>query len=296
MSTPSINLNGLTAQGALRALSRLFAAAGVTSAEADARLLLGEAAGLDRAAMIRNPESLLDNEAISRLETFARRRLAGEPSTRIIGRRAFWTLDLRVTPDVLDPRPDTETIVEAALEALGARRHDALRVLDLGVGSGALLLALLSECRRATGVGVDLSAAACAIARENAARNGLDDRAIIREGRWTENLNETFDLVLSNPPYIETEVIAGLATEVREHDPILALDGGPDGLAAYRAIIAALRQVLKREGLAVLELGAGQTTSVSALASAAGMKVLAVRPDLGGVERALVLSWSSERR
>jgi release factor glutamine methyltransferase len=223
------------------------------------------------------------------------RRLAGEPATRILGARAFWTLDLRVTPDVLDPRPDSETIVIAALEAIATRKDEPLRILDLGTGSGALLLALLSECPQATGVGVDLSQEACAIARENAERNGLAGRAKIVQGSWIGGLTETFDVIVSNPPYIESAVIPGLAQEVHQHDPMLALDGGADGLTAYREIARALPAVLRPGGVAVLELGIGQGPAVAGLAEAAGLSVRGSREDLGGVQRALVLGPGESR-
>jgi release factor glutamine methyltransferase len=289
MSPDEIGLKGLGLASALRKVSSAISHRAPDDAEAEARMLLLGAADLTRADLILTPERVLASDAAERLETFVSRRLAGEPATRILGARAFWTLDLRVTPSVLDPRPDSETIVIAALEAIGPRKDTALRILDLGTGSGALLLALLSECRQATGVGVDLSREACAIARENAVRNGLDARVEIVQGHWTVGLQEAFDVVVSNPPYIESAVIAGLALEVRQHDPLLALDGGLDGLAAYCEIAQALPAVLRPGGVAVLELGIGQGPAVARLAEAAGLEVRGFKEDLGGVQRALVL-------
>jgi release factor glutamine methyltransferase len=288
MSGGEIDLKGLGLAATLRKISSLLSHRAL-DAESEARMLLLGATGLTRSDLILAPEQMLPGHAAERLEAFVSRRLAGEPATRILGARNFWTLELRVTPDVLDPRPDSETVVVAALEAIGTRKDDALRILDLGTGSGALLLALLSECPQATGVGVDLSTGACAIARENADRNGLAGRVQIVQGCWTDGLQETFDVVVSNPPYIESSVIPGLAPEVRQHDPMLALDGGVDGLAAYCEIAQALPAVLRPGGVAVLELGIGQGPAVARLAEAAGLAVRGFREDLGGVQRAMVL-------
>ncbi|MDB5650183.1 MAG: protein-(glutamine-N5) methyltransferase, release factor-specific [Hyphomicrobiales bacterium] len=252
-------------------------------------MLLCAAAGCDHAALIRDADSPLLHEAGERLDAFMQRRLEGEPSTRILGARAFWTLDFLVTPDVLDPRPDSECLIEAALEQLGPDRNKALRILDLGTGTGALLLALLSECPNSTGIGVDLSPAACEVARLNVHSNGLDARAEIRLGRWADGLTGTFDVILSNPPYIESKTIAGLDVEVRNYDPHLALDGGLDGLTAYREIMRCLPGLLGA-GFAVLELGIGQAADVTRLAMECGLQQRGLRADLGGVERALVVA------
>ncbi len=289
MSDDGIVLTGLGLAEACRRISSLLSHHRLDSAEPDARMLVLGGTGCTRTELVLSPDRRLDTHAARKIESFVTRRLAGEPVTRILGSRAFWTLDLRVTADVLDPRPDSETIVRAALEALGARKNTSLRILDLGTGSGALLLALLSECPQATGVGIDLSEEACAVARENAERNALSDRASIAQGRWFEGLRDTFDLIVSNPPYIESAEIAGLATEVRAHDPLLALDGGADGLTAYREIVAGLPSALRGGGFAVLELGAGQETAVTQLAQAAGLRASGTKADLGGVVRALVL-------
>ena len=282
---------GLGLTEAMRLLTGLLAEKKIRQAEAEARVLLLAATQMSRAQLITQSDRIISTSEADVLSVWITRRLAGEPVTRITGRRDFWTLDLRVTPDVLDPRADSEVIIETTLDLLGARRNDNLRILDLGTGTGALLLALLSECPQATGVGIDLSPAACAVAQDNGQRNGLAARATFQQGHWADALNETFDLVLSNPPYIETATIAGLDTEVRDHDPMLALDGGPDGLTAYRAIIKDLPRLLRPSGLCVLELGIGQAGAVTALAEAAGLAQKALRRDLGGVERALALAW-----
>jgi release factor glutamine methyltransferase len=282
-------LEGLGIAGALRLMAQHLSEHEMIRAEAEARTLLHAATGLSHLEIITNTDRVLSKQEAEKLDAWMNRRLHGEPVTRITGRRDFWTLDLLVTPDVLDPRADTETIVETALDLLSARKNDMMRILDLGTGTGALLLALLSECRNATGIGIDVSAEACAVARENAKRNDLSLRATIRQGHWDEGLDEHFDLIVSNPPYIETATIAELDPEVRNHDPMLALNGGPDGLDAYRAISAAVPRLLTPRGLCVLELGAGQAKAVSALAEDRGLTVLAIRRDLGGIERALAL-------
>ncbi len=246
------------------------------------------ALGLDAASVdLRAP---IDPAAQAKLDGFATRRLAGEPVWRILGEREFWGLPFRLGPATLEPRPDSETLVEAALAALSDRRDDALSILDLGTGSGCLLIALLSEFRAARGVGVDLSEDACAMARGNAALNGVTDRTVIRQGEWTRGLSQRFDLIVSNPPYIPTAEIATLSPTVRDHDPRLALDGGGDGLACYRALAAALPGALAPGGLAILEIGAGQGPDVMALMKAAGLRPAGSRRDLGGHERAVLFT------
>jgi release factor glutamine methyltransferase len=207
--------------------------------------------------------------------------------SRLVGEREFWSLPFAVTPATLDPRPDSETLVEAAL-ARTADRAAPVRLLDLGTGSGCLLLALLHELRAAWGVGTDRSAAAVAAARANAVRLGLADRARFVVADWAAPLAGRFDIVLANPPYIERGAIAGLAPEVARHDPVLALDGGPDGLDAYRAILAGLEALVAPRGRAYLEIGDGQAGAVSALLEAAGFADLELAHDLAGRARCLV--------
>lgn len=255
-------------------LTRAFADAGLPTPALDARML-AEAALRDAA-----PE-----EAATR---FAARRLAGEPVSRIVGTRGFWTLDLAIGPATLDPRPDTETLVEAALAACPGR---VARVLDLGTGSGALLLALLSEWPGAWGVGIDRAPAALSIAAANARAHALGDRARFVASDWAAALSADarFELIVSNPPYVRTGDVGTLAREVRDHDPLLALDGGADGLDAYRALMPPLRSHLAPGGVAVLELGEGQSEDVARLAEGLGLRVEACRRDLAGIERAIVL-------
>ena len=284
-------------QAAIGLLAGEFAAGRIETPALDARLLVCAAAGLDHAALLRDPDVPL-GETTTRVQEYARRRLAGEPVARILGTREFWSLKLRVTPDVLDPRADTEALVEAALTFAGARRGQALQILDLGTGSGALLAALLTEWPKAHGLGIDRSAAACAVAQANLDQLGLAGRSQIVCGDWNEALapDTQFDLVVSNPPYIETATIAHLAREVRAHDPLAALDGGVDGLDGYRQLAKILPGLLARDGSAILELGAGQCNAVRALAQEKGLEVQEVRKDMAGIERALVLRHPPGRR
>jgi release factor glutamine methyltransferase len=216
------------------------------------------------------------------------RRARREPVSRIVGRREFWSLDFMLSPATLDPRPDSECLIEAALAA--APEDAATLVLDLGTGSGCLLLAFLSERKRATGLGVDLSADAVATARENAARLGLAERARFAVGDWGAGVTGGFDLILCNPPYIPAGDIEGLAPEVAHHDPRLALAGGEDGLEAYRELAPELARLLRPRGRAVLEVGHGQADAVGRLMAAAGLSTHARRADLGGIERCLTLA------
>ena len=278
-----------SAESALRRAVTALTDSGSTEAFTEARMLLEGAAGLDRLALLRDPDRRLTADETARLDACLDRRRAGEPVTRILGRRGFWSLDLAVTPDVLDPRPDTETLIEAALVALAGRMGQPLRVLDLGTGSGAILCALLAELPHATGIGVDVSVAAAEVARRNVAACGLADRAAIVTGRWFEPVEGAFDVIVSNPPYIPSGDIAGLEREVRDFDPRLALDGGADGLDAYRALLPPIAERLAPDGVAVLEFGLGQAADVAGLARAAGLGRQTVRRDLAGHERAIVL-------
>lgn len=267
---------------------QVLRAAAIESPRLEARLLLGHAMGATPEALLRDPGAMVPPEAASRFRAALAARLDAVPVAHILGTQGFWTLDLAVSPATLIPRPDSESLVDAALDACpdaGAK----LRVLDLGTGTGCLLLAVLAERPHAFGVGVDLVPGAAALAAGNAARNGLADRAAFLAGNWAASLSGRFDLILSNPPYIESAAIAGLMPEVARHEPRSALDGGADGLAAYRHLAAILPGLLAPGGVAVLELGAGQRKAVEALARGAGLVPSGCRTDLGGIERALVL-------
>ncbi|MFG1461411.1 peptide chain release factor N(5)-glutamine methyltransferase [Xanthobacter sp. DSM 24535] len=273
-----------------RSLGARLSAAGVQSADLDARLLLADALHVTPAELVLDADRTVDAVALAAVETRMARRLAGEPVARILGEKEFWSLPFQLSPETLVPRPDTETLVEAALAALAGRRAEKLRVLDLGIGSGAILAALLSELPQAFGTGVDRAAGAVRTARDNLARLGLSPRSLVREGDWAQDLEGSFDLVVSNPPYIPSGDLPALAREVRLFDPAAALDGGADGLDAYRAILTALPRLLASDGLCVLELGVGQEADVAALVHAAGLRVDGpARRDLGGIPRALVV-------
>jgi release factor glutamine methyltransferase len=259
----------------------------IEEASLDARHLVLAATGLSRADLVLRPEAPFGAEAAARLEAFAARRGAREPVTRILGARGFWTLDLAVMPNVLDPRADTETLVAFALELLAPRREEPLRILDLGSGSGAILCALLSELPNALGVAVDLSPAACAATVENLKRCGVSQRAATLRGRWATAIDGPFDLVVANPPYIESAAIDGLDPEVRLHDPRLALDGGSDGFHDYRTITGELSRLLTEGGVAVFEAGAGQAEEIAKLMQNTGLRALGTRSDAGGHARAV---------
>ena len=268
-------------------------AAGLDSPVLDARLLLEAAAGVDRIAIVTDPYRALEPSAVAAFEGFLARRLAREPVSRILGRKGFWTLDLAVTRDVLSPRPETELIVEAVL---GATEEAApLRVLDLGVGSGAILLAILSARPNATGVGVDISEAALAVARANAETHGLVARAEFVHGGWNAGGEGPFDVIVSNPPYIPTDDISGLDPEVAQYDPWLALDGGADGLDAYRALGGEIAARLSPEGVAVLEMGAGQAEDVADVMGQAGLRPVRLIQDLAGHGRVWSLKHAARR-
>jgi release factor glutamine methyltransferase len=276
--------------GALRrAAAAQLRGGGIEAAESDARVLFAHVLGMEDAAILAESHAKAPEGARRRLEGFLARRLAGEPIARIMGRKEFWSRSFRLGTDTLVPRPETETVVEAALAAFPDRNAE-LRVLDLGTGAGVLLAAILAERPRASGVGIDRSEGALLVARANLESLGLGARAAFACGDWGTALNDKFDLVVCNPPYIAAHEFARLSDEVRAHDPRLALDGGADGLSAYRAVISDLARLLHAEGIAVLELGRGQEYAVANLTRDRGLVVAGpARPDLAGIPRALTL-------
>jgi len=279
----------LTVGGARRDWAQKFCACGIDSPDLDARILVGHALRLDRTALARADSRRLSGEEQNAIAALARRRLRREPVARITGMKEFWSLPLRVDAATLVPRPETETVVEAVLAAIDARgtRSRPLRIADLGTGSGAILLALLSELPNALAVGTDASVSALCVASDNAKRLGLV-RARFVACDMAAALGGTFDVVVSNPPYVASGDIAALMPEVRDFDPWGALDGGPDGLQFYRTIAAAAPRLLAPDGVVAVEMGIGQAQAVAALFAAAGLAPWPPRSDLNDVPRALV--------
>lgn len=287
----------VTRRGWLKEAEGRLEAAGVDPAGFEARQLLMAGTGLTRSDLAASPEADLGADALSRLEILLVRRLSREPLAHILGSQPFWTLDLTVTRDVLTPRADTETVVEAALEALEARfsaswKQAPIRLLDIATGSGAIALALLSELPEAAGVGTDISAAALDVARENARRHALSNRLDLVETSWADAITGPFDLVVCNPPYIASAVIDTLQPEVREYEPRLALDGGAAGLDPYRHLFSEARRLLTPGGTGVFEIGYDQGEAAVELARAAGAVRAVLRRDLGGNHRAVVFGFS----
>ena len=280
---------GASVSEVLHFVAQAFRLAGIEEAETDARVLVGYALRLDRSKLIAQSDRLLEAREIDAISALAARRLKHEPVSRILGKKEFWSLDLTVTPDVLVPRPETETIVEVALDFVvrGGLRMEKLRILDIGTGSGALLLALLHELPNATGTGTDTSKAATQVARDNAASLGFGPRCRFTVCDIASDVQGEFDLIVSNPPYIARADIASLQPEVRDYDPIFALDGGEDGLTAYRAIAADAKRLLAAGGRLYVELGKGQEAAVRGLFSQAGLMVGPARKDLAGIPRVL---------
>jgi release factor glutamine methyltransferase len=279
---------GTPLREARRRLAVALSEAGIAEADLDARLLVRHVSGCDPAHPGAQADQVLDAAAADALACLAARRLSCEPVARILGTREFHGLTFALNAACLIPRDDTEAVVAAALRELP---HDrASRMLDLGTGPGTILLALAVERPLATGLGIDLSKDALASAGANATALGLGDRVRFQVGRWTAGLDGAFDVIVSNPPYIPSAVCDGLDREVRDHDPRLALDGGADGLDAYRAILGDVRRLLAPGGAVVLELGIGQAYSVAVIGRAAGLKLKALSSDLAGIPRAMVLT------
>jgi len=280
---------GASVEDALRAVAQSFRLAAIETPEADARLLVGHALKLDRTQLFAQGDRLLEAREVNVVSALAARRLQHEPVARILGRKEFWSLMLQVTPAVLVPRPETETVVEAVLDHImrAGLRQERLSVLDIGTGSGALLLALLSELPNALGIATDISTEALAVARANAERHKLAARCTFVCCNIAAALSGPYDLIVSNPPYVARAEIETLAPDVRNYDPSIALDGGSDGLDFYRAIGAGAQRLLAPGGRLFVELGAGQEPAVRALFTMAGLTVAAARNDLAGIPRAL---------
>ncbi len=273
---------------ALDSIAQRLDAAAVVSARLDARLLVCAATGETAAGLIARPERRLSAGEADLLSGMVARRRAREPMAHILGSREFWSLDFEVSASVLTPRPDSETVIEAACKCIAAPDR-SFRALDLGTGSGCLLLALLHEFPAATGVGVDISPAAIALARRNAELLGVGTRSAFVVGDWAASFDGRFDIVMSNPPYIPTGELEGLAPEVSRYEPRGALDGGTDGLQAYRALFPLISNVLAPGGTALFEIGEGQYEPICALVSGFGLAIAGHQADIAGIPRVAIL-------
>ena len=287
VTSGSLAGDSVTAGAAVAAVARRLAAASIAESRREARLLVALALGVEPGVVLGYPERPLDGGAQARLAALTARRAAREPYSRLAGRRQFWSLDLAISPDTLDPRPDSETLVDAALASLPDRAA-RLRILDFGTGSGCLLLALLSELPNAIGTGIDIVPGAVIMARRNAAALGLADRALFVVGDWGETISGRADVILANPPYIPKAEIEALAPEVARYEPRRALDGGTDGLAAYRELAPVTRRLLGADGIALFEVGAGQHEAVARLLGDSGLALQSIKCDLSGVARCVV--------
>jgi len=277
-----------TRRALLKQAGERLAAHGIETAALDARLLFQAASGLRHEDIVVEPDLGVSPEVAARFWLFIERRCSFEPVSRILGTREFYGRSFRLTPDVLDPRADTETLIGAALGLVKGKEQ--LRILDLGTGSGAIVVTLLAELPGATAVASDLSAAALAVAKGNAEALGVAGRASFVQANWFEGIDGRFDLIVSNPPYIPLSDIAGLAPDVREFDPPRALDGGPDGLEAYRRIAGGVHGKLAPQGHVVLEIGAGQQNAVNNIFKAEGFDWESRHSDLSGHVRCLVFN------
>lgn len=282
----------ISAKDALRTAVLMLQRARIESASLDARLLLEYVLGVTREELLADASLVLSPEQDVHYQDLITRRMRRQPVAQLVGRREFWGMDFAVTGDTLDPRADSETLIQALLEKL-RDRSAAIRILDLGTGTGCLLLSLLKEFPAAKGVGVDICTKALDVARANAAKNELQDRASFTQSCWSEKVEGKFDIVISNPPYIPTATIATLAPEVSEFEPKGALDGGVDGFDCYREIIAALPQLLSEEGIAALEMGIGQQREMENIVAQHGLKTVGVKDDLAGIPRCILIKHSS---
>ncbi len=269
---------------------RRLTEAGMESAELDARLLIKAVTGWEDADFITRPDITIGTEKKQILDSMVFRRLRGEPVSRIFGRRGFWGLEFIVTPDVLDPRADSETLIAAALRAFKGRPPS--RILDLGTGSGCLIVTLLHEWPQTLGVAIDISPEALAVAARNAQENNVAERLVLKEGNWLMPFKEgqKFDLIISNPPYIPRADISNLDRDVRDYDPILALEGGIDGLESYQTIFLNLHKHIENDGIALFETGMGQAEEIVRLAAKHGLAAKRIHADLAGIPRVVEIA------
>jgi len=286
--TGTMTATGATIADALTNAARYLAAAGIHGARAEARLLVGHVLDARPELLVAHPDRVIDAQALSQIQALVSRRADREPMSHLLGRREFWGLDFKVDRRVLDPRPDSETVITAVLACLEDRAAE-LGILDLGTGTGCLLLALLSELPGAQGTGVDMSTGAVAVARDNAASLGFGDRSRFLVDDWAAAINGSFQVIVANPPYVASPDMAALAPEIARFEPMLALDGGPDGFGCYGDLAAAIARLLAPGGFAVVEIGSGQAIEVTEIFSALGLHARHVHRDLAGIERCLML-------
>ena len=281
---------GGTVSTELAAARKRLQAAGVVDPLLDARLLIGEVVAFSLTDFVMKPDRPLTQEEQARIASMIERRAGGEPVHRILGHREFHGLDLLLSKDTLEPRPDTEVLVDTLLPALkeAVSHKGSARILDLGAGTGAICLALLKECPDATGIGSDISTGALETAAKNASRNGLETRFEIMQSDWFEKISGRFDIIVSNPPYIRSDIVTTLDREVRHHDPMAALDGGQDGLAPYRLIAADAGRFLVENGIVGVEIGFDQRLDVSTIFASNGFSLVEAVKDYGGNDRVLI--------
>lgn len=285
----------MTLGEALRTTERALIDAGIESAAVDARILVAHAARVPRERLVLDPGKALSDDAALRASCYAQRRAKREPVALITRHRGFWTLELQVNRSTLVPRPDSETLVQAALDRC-PDKNGAYRVLDLGTGTGCLLLAFLAERPNATGLGIDLSARAVKLARANARSAGLDERADFAVGNWGQGIEGRFNLILTNPPYVRDDEWAGLEDDVRLYEPKSALLAGADGLDAYRALVSDAARLLAADGAFLGEIGPGQAGALAELLERSGFAVVETKRDIGGVERCVSATLAKNAR
>jgi len=285
-------VTSVTIEQALQSVARNLKDAGIPSARLDARVLLAHVLEVPASSLLPGDQRELSHKQLHRFDGVARRRLSREPVSHILGTREFWGRDFAVSKDVLDPRPDTETLIDAVLNFWPQDKEG--RVLDLGTGTGCILLTLLAERPELTGLGIDQSSSALRMARGNAASLGVADRVELQRGDWLVGIREQFDIVVSNPPYIPGAEIEALEPEVSRFEPRIALDGGQDGMDAYRRILSALPAVLNRNGRAFFEIGMGQHDDFAVIAEANGLSILPAHNDLAGIQRVMVVEHARQ--
>lgn len=278
---------------AIRTVFEGLKAVGIDNPRLDARLIVSYAAGVPAETYLIKPKMMLDAAIRDCVAGLMMRRLLREPMSHILGQREFWSMMFEVTPDTLTPRPDTECLVESALKAIRNRQWPgALSILDIGTGSGCILLSLLSELPDATGVGADINPEALSVARRNAIRHGMEGRADFLVSDCFDSIEKKFDMIVSNPPYIKTEEIASLDPEVSKYEPLVALDGGNDGLFYYRELCEKAPKFLKKNGVIAVEVGVGQDVDVTAIFERFGASSIQLHQDLTGRDRVVMATYS----